>query len=44
MGFSIRMFDLATLGEPGSKPEGLATAHESPDGMAWSPLRVEVVR
>ena len=27
---------------PGSSPRPLATGHETPDGMAWSPLRVEV--
>ena len=27
---------------PGSAPRALATGHETPDGMAWSPLRVEV--
>jgi YVTN family beta-propeller protein len=41
---TIRMFDLKTIGRPGSEPEVLATGHESPDGMAWSPLRVEVMR
>ena len=39
---TIRMFDLDSLGA--SEPEILATAHESPDGMAWSPLRVEVMK
>ena len=41
---TIRMFDLETLGRPGGEPQVLATAHESPDGMAWSPVRVEVMR
>ena len=27
---------------PDSAPRALATGHETPDGMAWSPLRVEV--
>ena len=27
---------------PDSAPRALATAHETPDGMAWSPLRVAV--
>ncbi len=39
---TIRMFDLDSLGE--AEPGILANAHESPDGMAWSPLRVEVMR
>ncbi len=39
---TIRMFDLESLGE--SEPEILANSHERPDGMAWSPLRVEVMR
>ncbi len=39
---TIRIFDLDHLGE--SEPEVLVSAHESPDGMAWSPVRVEVMR
>ena len=27
-----------------SEPEVLVSAHESPDGLAWSPVRVEVMR
>ena len=38
---TIRMFDLDSFGE--SDPEVLASSHESPDGLAWSPLRVEVM-
>ena len=38
---TILMFDLDSFGE--SRPEVLASAHESPDGLAWSPLRVEVM-
>jgi len=38
---TILMFDLGSFGE--SRPEVLASAHESPDGLAWSPLRVEVM-
>ncbi|HSG66485.1 MAG TPA: cytochrome D1 domain-containing protein, partial [Gammaproteobacteria bacterium] len=34
---TIRIFNLRDLGEP---PVLLAAAHEAPDGMAWSPLRV----
>ena len=37
---TIRIFNLEALTEP---PAFLATAHESPDGMAWSPLRVGVM-
>lgn len=37
---TIRIFDLASLGEP----DTFATGHESPDGMAWSPLRMHVMR
>jgi len=40
---TIRLFDLDTLGQTGVQPEVLATAHEGPDGMAWSPVRVEVM-
>ena len=39
---TIRMFDLRTFGK--SPPDMLASAHEEPDGMAWSPLRVSVMR
>ena len=39
---TIRMFDLRDLDT--STPEVLVTAHESPDGMAWSPVRVGVMR
>jgi YVTN family beta-propeller protein len=38
---TILMFDLDSFGE--SEPEVLASAHESPDGLAWSPVRVEVM-
>ena len=34
---TIRIFNLLDLDEP---PVVLAAAHEAPDGMAWSPLRV----
>lgn len=37
---TIRIFDLDALTEPAVV---LATAHERPDGMAWSPLRVGVM-
>jgi YVTN family beta-propeller protein len=39
---TIRMFELDTFGE--SESDLLVSAHESPDGLAWSPLRVEVMR
>ncbi len=39
---TIRLFDLDSFGE--SEPDVLVSAHESPDGLAWSPLRVEVMR
>jgi YVTN family beta-propeller protein len=39
---TIRMIDLGAFGK--STPEVLASAHEEPDGMAWSPLRVGVMR
>jgi YVTN family beta-propeller protein len=39
---TIRMFDLRAFGT--SPPEVLASAHEEPDGMAWSPLRVAAMR
>ncbi len=39
---TIRLFDLDSLGE--SEPDVLVSAHESPDGLAWSPVRVEVMR
>jgi YVTN family beta-propeller protein len=39
---TIRMFNLAMLGK--SEAEMLVSAHESPDGMAWSPVRVGVMR
>jgi YVTN family beta-propeller protein len=41
-GRTIRMFDLRALGT--SPPVVIASAHEEPDGMAWSPLRVGVMR
>lgn len=37
---TIRIFNLRNLEEP---PVFLATAHEAPDGIAWSPLRVGVM-
>jgi YVTN family beta-propeller protein len=37
---TIRLFDLDHLADP---PELIAAAHEGPDGMAWSPLRVGVM-
>jgi YVTN family beta-propeller protein len=37
---TIRLFDLDHLADP---PELIATGHEGPDGMAWSPLRVGVM-
>ncbi len=37
---TIRLFNMTNLQEP---PVVLATAHESPDGLAWSPLRVGVM-
>jgi YVTN family beta-propeller protein len=37
---TIRIFNLQDLDEP---PVMLATGHEAPDGMAWSPLRVGVM-
>jgi YVTN family beta-propeller protein len=39
---TIRAYDLDTFGE--SEPEVVASAHESPDGLAWTPLRVDVMR
>ena len=39
---TIRLFDLDALGE--SEPQVLVSAHESPDGLAWSPVRVAVMR
>jgi YVTN family beta-propeller protein len=39
---TIRMFNLRELGK--SAPVVLARAHEGPDGMAWSPVRVNVMR
>jgi YVTN family beta-propeller protein len=39
---TIRMIDLRRFGK--SPPEVLASAHEEPDGMAWSPVRVNVMR
>jgi YVTN family beta-propeller protein len=39
---TIRMIDLRAFGK--SPPEVLASAHEEPDGMAWSPWRVSVMR
>jgi YVTN family beta-propeller protein len=38
---SIRMFNLRMFG---SEPEVLVTGHAAPDGMAWSPVRVAVMR
>jgi YVTN family beta-propeller protein len=38
---TIRLFDLNAIDAP---PRILATAHEGPDGMAWSPLRVKVMK
>jgi hypothetical protein len=37
---TIRLFDLDRLADA---PELIAAAHEGPDGMAWSPLRVGVM-
>ena len=37
---TIRIFDMQDLSEP---PVLIASAHEAPDGMAWSPLRVGVM-
>jgi YVTN family beta-propeller protein len=39
---TIRMFDLRAFGR--SAPDLLASAHEEPDGMAWSSVRVNVMR
>jgi YVTN family beta-propeller protein len=39
---TIRIFDLRTFGS--SRPEVLASGHEEPDGLAWSPVRVAVMR
>ena len=39
---AIRLFELDTFGE--SDPDVLVSAHEAPDGLAWSPLRVDVMR
>jgi hypothetical protein len=39
---TIRLFELDTFGE--SEPQVLASAHESPDGLAWTPLRVAVMQ
>jgi YVTN family beta-propeller protein len=39
---TIRMIDLRAFGK--SPLEVLASAHEEPDGMAWSPVRVSVMR
>jgi hypothetical protein len=41
---TIRMFELDTFGESESESDVLVSSHESPDGLAWSPLRVEVMR
>ena len=38
---TIRLYELDSFGE--SEPEVLASAHEGPDGLAWSPLRVGVM-
>jgi YVTN family beta-propeller protein len=37
---TIRIFDMSDLEEP---PVILASAHENPDGLAWSPLRVGIM-
>jgi len=37
---TIRIFDMTDLSKP---PVLLASAHEAPDGLAWSPLRVGVM-
>ncbi len=39
---AIRLFELDKFGE--SDPDVLVSAHEAPDGLAWSPLRVDVMR
>ncbi len=39
---TIRLFELDSFGE--SEPDVLVSAHEAPDGLAWSPLRVGVMR
>lgn len=39
---SIRMYDLRMFGT--SQPEVLVNGHAAPDGMAWSPVRVAVMR
>lgn len=39
---TIRLFELDTFGE--SEPQVLASEHESPDGLAWTPLRVAVMQ
>lgn len=39
---SIRMYDLRTFGK--SQPEVVVNGHAAPDGMAWSPVRVAVMR
>lgn len=38
---TIRLYELDDFGE--SAPDVLASAHEGPDGLAWSPLRVGVM-
>jgi YVTN family beta-propeller protein len=37
---TIRIFDVTDLSKP---PVLLASSHEAPDGLAWSPLRVGVM-
>jgi hypothetical protein len=39
---SIRMYNLRAFGT--AKPEVLVNGHAAPDGMAWSPVRVTVMR
>ncbi len=36
---SIKIFDLDVMGEP----DVLVTGHDAPDGMGWSPLRLDVM-
>ncbi len=38
---TIRLYEIDDFGE--SPPDVLASAHEGPDGLAWSPLRVGVM-
>jgi YVTN family beta-propeller protein len=39
---SIRMYNLRAFGN--AQPELLVNGHAAPDGMAWSPMRVNVMR